>query len=68
MKEYFYVKPSIVSNYSKDSVWTVQRKLTHLGNLDRYEKGNDVEVNRYIGMIRSLLYLIASDVMFNVFM
>lgn len=40
------------------------------GNLDKDESGKDVDVKRYKGMVRSLLYLTASrpDIMFSVCM
>ena len=39
-------------------------------NLDRDEKGKDVEVKRYRGMIGYLIYLITSrpDIIFSVYM
>ena len=60
----------LLKRFRMDSAKEIDTPMATNGNLDKDEKGKDVEVKRYRGMIGSLLYLTASrpDIIFSVCM
>ncbi|XP_050893387.1 uncharacterized mitochondrial protein AtMg00810-like [Lathyrus oleraceus] len=60
----------LLKRFGMEDAKSIDTLMPINGNLERNENGKDVDVNKYRGMITSLLYLTASrpDIMFNVCM